>query len=98
MAYKLRYLPSAGIDILEAEAGLYEFSPIAADKFTDEISDLEETLCKHPFLYQVYEEDDYYRSVNLSYNYRLFYHVDELNELIEVHRVFHGMRDLSTLL
>lgn len=98
MAYKLRYLPLAAIDILEAETGLYEFSPTAADKFTDEISNLEETLCKHPFLYQIYEDDDYYRSVNLSHNYRLFYHVDELTETIEVHRVLHGMRDLSTFL
>jgi plasmid stabilization system protein ParE len=98
MAYKLSYLPLAVNDILEAESGLYAFSPTAADKFSNEISNLEETLCEHPFLYQIYEDDDYYRSVNLSYNYRLFYHVDELVETIEIHRVLHGMRDLIDLL
>ena len=67
MAYRLEYLPSAAIDILEAEAGLYEFSPDAADKFSEEILGVEEKLCEHPFLYQIYEDDDYFRSMPLLY-------------------------------
>jgi len=98
MAYKLEYLPTAATDILEAEAGLYKLSPAAADKFSDEIIGLEYTLCEHPNLYQVYEDDEYFRSVPLSYKYRLFYHVDETTQVISIHRVLHGMRELADLL
>ena len=69
MAYKLDYLPLATNDILEAEAGLFEFSPSAADNFYDEIITLEERLCNNPLMYPVYKHDNYYRSVNLPYNY-----------------------------
>ena len=72
MAYKLDYLPLAANDILEAEAGLFEFSPSAAEKFYKEVLELEERLCNHPLMYPVYKQDDFYRTVNLSYNYILF--------------------------
>ena len=98
MAYKLDYLPLAENDILEAEAGLFEFSPSAAEKFYKEVLELEERLCNHPLMYPVYKQDDFYRTVNLSYNYILFYHVEESIEYIEIHRVLHGMRSLEELL
>ena len=98
MAYKLDYLPLATNDILEAEAGLFEFSPSAADKFYNEILALEERLCNHPLMYPIYKHDDFYRTVNLPYNYILFYRVEESIEYIEVHRVLHGMRNLEELL
>jgi plasmid stabilization system protein ParE len=98
MAYKLEYLPSAAIDLYEAEAGLYEFSPAAADKFTDETKRLVKNLVEHPFMYQAYEDDDYFRSMPLPYSYRLFYHVIETTKTISIHRIIHGMRDLSKIL
>jgi len=98
MAYKLDYLPLATNDILEAEAGLYEFSSSAADKFYNEILALEERLCDYPLMYPIYKYDDFYRTVNLPYNYVLFYHVEESIKYIEVHRVLHGMRNLKELL
>ena len=98
MAYKLEYLPRAARDILEAENGLYAFSPAAADKFTDEIRRLTETLKRNPMMYQVYEDDTYFRSMPLSYRYRLFYHVAEETETIRIHCVIHGMRELDKAL
>ena len=95
MEYRLEYLPSAVADILEIEAGLYEFSPSAADRFTNEVDKHTETLMRHPFMYQIYEDDDNFRSMPLCYNYRVFYHVDEENKTIKIHRVLHGMRDLK---
>jgi len=50
--YKLEYLPLAVTDILEIEDYLYEFSAAAANKFTDSIQQLEETLVSHPFMYK----------------------------------------------
>ena len=98
MEYRLEYLPSSAADILQAETGLYEFSPAAADKFTDEIRRLTETLGKYPLMYQAYEDDGYFRSMPLPYNYRLFYHVSEKTETVKIHRIIHGMRDLSKVL
>ena len=98
MAYKLEYLPSASLDILDAEAVLYELSPSAADKFTQSIKQLTETLCEYPMLYQVYEDDEYFRSMPLPYKYRLFYHIAEEVETIKIHRIIYGMRDLSAAL
>jgi plasmid stabilization system protein ParE len=93
--YKLEYLPSAASDILEIEAYLYEFSPSAADSFTDEIIKQTETLTKYPLMYKVYEEDDYFRSMLLSFGYRLFYHVINETKTIKIHRILHGMRDIK---
>ena len=98
MAYRIEYLPSAVTDILEAEAGLYEFNPAAANKFTNEIRRLTETLCEHPQMYQIYKDDDYFRSMSLPYHYRLFYHVVRETETIKIYRVIHGMRDLGKAL
>ena len=94
--YKISYLPMALDDILEIEAGLHKFSPAAADKLTEEIDSLTKTLAKYPLMYQQFEDDNYYRSMPLSYNYRLFYHVEETTKIIEIHRVLHGMMDLRT--
>jgi plasmid stabilization system protein ParE len=73
-------------------------SALPADKFTNEIQRLTETLKQHPAMYQVYEDDDYFRSMLLPYGYRLFYHVAEENKTIGIHRIIHGMRDLSKAL
>ena len=96
--YGLDYLPMALTDILEAELSLFEFSPAAADKFSDEIFKLADTLREYPYLYPVYEHNDYFRSMPLPYKYRLFYHVDEDFETVKVHRILHGMRDIENIL
>ena len=96
--YKLEFLPSAVSDILEIEAGLYEYSPAAADNFTGAMRRLTETLANHPLMYKTYDENAYFRSMNLPYKYRLFFHVDEKEETIKIHRILHGMRDLKNTL
>ena len=98
MVYKLKYLPSAVRDILDAEAYLYELSPTAADKFTNKTEQLTKNLCEHPLMYQAYIDDNYFRSMPLPYDYRLFYHVEEETKTINVHRIIHGMRDINKIL
>ena len=98
MAYELEFLTSAVMDILKAEASLYDLSLTAADRFTYEIQRLSATLCVYPFMYQVYEDDGYFRSMPLPYGYQLFYHVLDEAEIIKVHRVIHGMKDLNRAL
>ena len=96
--YKLEYLPSAVADILEIEAYLYEYSPVAADKFADSIEQLTQALTLHPLLYPAYEDDAYFRHMILPYKYRLFYHVVEETKTIKIHRILHGMRDVKSIM
>jgi plasmid stabilization system protein ParE len=86
--YKLEYLPSALVDILEIEDYLFEHSPDAADKFTEAIEEQGEMLKEHPLMYQVYEDNPCFRSMPLPYSYRLFYHVGEAAQVIKIHRVY----------
>ena len=95
MDYKIEYLPSAALDIMEIEASLYEFSPAAADKFANDIEKKTNHLTKYPFMYQIYEDDEFFRSMSLCYEYRLFYHVAEETKTIKVFRVLRGMMDIN---
>jgi len=95
MEYKLEYLPSAALDIMEIEASLYEFNHAASDKFANEIEKKTSDLTRHPFMYQVCEEDDFFRSVPLCYNYRLFYHIAEETKAVKIFRVLRGMMDIG---
>lgn len=96
--YRLEYLPSAIADILEIDAYLYELSPAAANKFADSIERLTETLLSHPLMYPAYQDDIYFRHMTMPYKYRLFYHVDEEAQIIKIHRILHGMRDVKSVI
>jgi len=95
MGYNLSFLPLAAQDILDIEASLYEFSPTASERHTNEIDCLTKTLTEHPFMYQAFQDDPFYRSMPLCYDYRLFYHVAEVTKTIEIHRVLHGTMNLE---
>jgi len=94
MDYEIEYLPSAALDIFEIEASLYEFSRAAASKFANEIEKKTANLAKHPFMYQVYEDDDFFRSMPLCYDYLLFYHVAEETKTVKIFRVLRSMMDI----
>ena len=70
--YKLKYLPSVETNILEIDSYLYAHSPSAADKFADCIEELTETLRCYPFMFPVYDDEQFFRYMTLPYNYRLF--------------------------
>ena len=96
--YTPKYLPSAANDIFEIEETLYEFSPSSADKFIEALDEKVKHLTKQPLMYKVYEERPYFRCMPLPYKFLCFYHVDEDAKLINIHRVLHGMRDISNIL
>ena len=96
--YRLEFLPSALADILDAEDYLFEFAPDVAEKFSAAIHHCAIMLTEHPFMYQIYDDNPYFRSMPLPYSYRLFYHIDETTASVKIHRVLHGMRNLGRLL
>lgn len=72
---------------------MYDLSPSAADRFAQAVLSLTNTLSEYPELYQIYDDNKYFRSMPLPYKYRLFYHIAEENDTIKIHRVIYGMRD-----
>jgi plasmid stabilization system protein ParE len=96
--YHLDYLPSAVVDILVAEDYLNEFSPSAADKFTEAIEIQTNNLRKHPLMYPVYRYDESLRCITLPYEYLYFYYVDESAKLIQAYRILRGMQDIENLI
>ena len=95
MAYSIKKLASFDKSAFEADASLYKLSPSASDKFYADYCNKIEYIRQNPQMYQVFDDDPYFRSAGLAYGYRLFYHVDEPNELVVLHRVLHGAMDLA---
>jgi plasmid stabilization system protein ParE len=94
MSYKIKNLPSFQQSAFEADADLYALSPNAADKFYADYNQKIDNLRQNPIMYQAFDDEPYFRSAALVYGYRLFYHVDEPNNTVVLHRVLHGAMDL----
>ncbi len=95
MVYKIKRLPSFDKSAFDADASLYALSPSTADKFYADYCNKIELIKKNPMMYQVFEDDPYFRSAGLAYGYRLFYHVEESSRLVVLHRVLYGAMDLT---
>ena len=98
MAYRIKKLKSFDKSAFEADSSLYALSPKAADKYFEDYNRKTELIEENPLIYQVFEDDPYFRSAPLVYGYRLFYHVDEQNNIVILHRIIHGSMDLATQL
>ena len=94
MPYKIKRLTSFDKNAFEADSHLYALSPKAADKYFEDYSQKTELIKENPYIFQAFEDDPYFRSASLVYGYRLFYHVDEQNKTVILHRVIHGAMDL----
>jgi plasmid stabilization system protein ParE len=94
MAYKIKNLPSFKQSAFEADADLYALSPNAADQFYVDYNKKIENLRQYPIMYPIFDDEPYFRSAALVYGYRLFYHADEPNKTVVLHRVLHGSMNL----
>ena len=93
--YRIKRLKSFDRSAFEADAHLYELSPKAADRYFEDYNSKVELIEENPYIFQVFEEDPYFRSAPLVYGYRLFYHVDDQSKCVILHRVVHGAMDLA---
>jgi len=94
MQYRIKKLKSFDKSAFEADSQLYTLSPSAADRYFDDYNSKIELIKENPFIYQVFADDPYFRSAPLVYGYRLFYHIEEQNNIVVLHRVLHGAMDL----
>ena len=95
MAYRIKKLKSFDKSAFEADSNLYALSSKASDKYFEDYNRKIELIKENPFIFQVFEDDPYFRSAPLVYGYRLFYHVDEQNTTIILHRIIHGAMGLA---
>ena len=98
MAYRIRKLKSFDKSAYAVDSSLYALSPKAADKYFEDYNRKTELIEENPLIFKVFEDDPYFRSAPLVYGYRLFYHVDEQNNIVILHRIIHGAMDLATQL
>ena len=98
MAYRIKKLRSFDNSAFQADSDLYTLSSKASDRYYEDYKRKIEIIKENPFIYQVFEDDSYFRSAPLLYGYRLFYHVDEQNHIVILHRIIHGAMDLAAQL
>ena len=94
MQYTIKKLKSFGKSAIEADSNLYSLSPSAADNFFDDYNKKIDIIRENPYMHQAYQDDPYFRSAPLVYGFRLFYHLDEQNSAVILHRILHGAMDL----
>ena len=94
MAYSIKKLKSFDNSAFKADSDLYVLSPKAADRYYEDYNSKVELIGENPYIFQVFDDDPYFRSAPLVYGYRLFYHIDEQNNTVILHRVIHGAMDL----
>ena len=91
---KIKKLSSFDKSVFDADSYLFALSPNAADKFYEDYKIKVDLIRENPYIYQVFIDDPYFRSAPLVYGYRLFYHYDEQNNEVVLHRIIHGAMDL----
>lgn len=86
MGFELRYLPLALQDIDDAAQYLSQFYPGTASKVLRKMQQQLAQLAEYPELYEVYEQDGFYRKMPVS-QYAVFYHVNVHEKTVDIHRV-----------
>ena len=97
MSYDIRYLPLAEEDIEALASYLSRFYPGTVSRVLNDLEKQLANLREHPQLCEEYEDDPYYRRMIVS-NYLVFYHVDEQNKTVDIHRILRGSWDISRYL
>jgi len=94
MKYTVKFLQIARDDLTEVRAYLSQFYPGTAGRFLTELRKQVELLKTNPLICEQYHDDPFYRSMVVG-DYLVFYHVDDGNGIVEIHRILHGSRDIK---
>ena len=94
MRYKAEYIEPARQDVSDIKDYLSQFYPGTPVKFLTELKQRVEALRDNPFMYPEYEDNPAYRRMVVS-DYLVFYKIFEATEIIEIHRVLHGKRNIK---
>jgi len=94
--YQIKYMHGARSNLLEIEKNLDAKDTRLTDKILQAINERIQTLQEMPMRYPKYLHNPRYRWTGI-YNYIIFYKVVG-NNVVEVHRVLHGARDIESLM
>ena len=93
MTYKLEYISTFHADISNLAENLHEY-PAKAKRIIETLDKKLEALAQSPEMYQVYDDFPIFRRMPVE-DYLVFYIVNERDRTVEVHRLIHGMMDIS---
>ena len=94
MKYKVEYLPQTVTDRAKIKAYLSQFYPGTSKRFFTLLKNKISRLKAYPHSCPVYDEDPDYRKLVVG-DYLVFYMVDDIAKIVEIHSIFHGSRDIS---
>ena len=94
MKYKVVFLPEASKDSDEIHRYLSQYYKNTSKNFFALLKKQIDSLKSNPFIAPVCPERSSYRRSVVA-GYLVFYKVDVEKELIEIHRILHGSRDIG---
>ena len=97
MIFRVKYLPEARNDSEEIRRYLSQYYVGTAKRFFALLKGRIQLLATSPYLGQVYEERPAYRRLVVQ-DYLVFYKVDEETNMVSIHRILHGSRDIGRFL
>jgi len=97
MSYRIIIKGSADADSTAIETYLLEHG-VAPELVLAPIADrIAKDLAKFPNMHPICQYDNRYRQMVVN-SYLVFYHVDEEKSQVEIHHIWHGMRNIEQLL
>ncbi len=97
MRYTIQFLDSALFDLETIKKYVSFDSVSAAIQLLNEFRVRIDNLCNMPERNPLCEDDPRFRRMVVG-RYLVFYYVDEQQKNIEIHHVWHGMRNIEKLL
>ena len=94
MRYTIRYLKIAKDDLKEIRSYLSQFYPSTTQGFLSSLRKQAGLLKSTPLMCEKYRDDTFYRKMVIG-DYSVFYHVDETKQVVEIHHILHGSRDIK---
>jgi addiction module RelE/StbE family toxin len=93
MKYRIKYLKISKDDLKEIRDYLNQFYKNTTRNFLTDLRKQVNLLEDIPFIYEKYPDDPYFRKMVVG-DYLVFYHVDEEKQIIEIHRILHGSKNI----
>jgi len=94
MNYKIKYLPETIADRDAIKDYLSQYYVSTVKKFFKLLKEKTALLTRFPYSCPAYEDDPDYRVLIVG-DYLVFYMVNEDEKIVEIHRIFHGSRDIK---
>jgi len=94
MKYRIRFLPKTAMQQEEIRMYLSQYYESTVTNFFRLLKEKIARLRDFPYSCPVYEDDPDYRKLVVG-DYLALYIVNEEKKIVEIHRIFHGSRDIK---